>query len=285
VSTGQETGSPHYYVPIYVNTTVTTIKNMILTPNGVIGDPANETSWDSTLYNPLFPDYLTAIQTYDTEYIRNNQNEKIGFRLPDHTTETGSIINVTVNGSFQMKGLTSKCIIYLWNETIDEGHESAEFTPPTVWTFYEMIFLEYKDNNESRPWTWQDIDNLEVLITKAYGLTYHVLSCNSLYVRVSYTEETEELLPVLIPVQETIMNIKTYMNSTNLSSTIKTDISNKLGYAIKFFNEYKFNQAMKTLNDLIKDLLQKKKITSYDKIIINKIVTDILYIVNNIKIQ
>jgi hypothetical protein len=285
VSTGQE-NVPTYYVPVYVNIAVTTIKDIILTPNGFIGDPANETNWDSTIYGTLFPEYIAAIQAYDAAYIRNSQNEKIGFRLPDHTTENGSILNVTVYGLLQITGVMGKCRIYLSNETIDDGHESIEFTPGNVWTYYAEAFTQYKDTDEIRPWTWADIDTLEVQIAKTYGYTSNVLFCNHLYVQVFYVEDTGETLPILtlIPVQEAITNIITYVVGTNLPNKVKKEISNKLDDASKLFDENKFHRAMRTLTDLIKEL-QKMKVASRYADIINKIVKDIRYIVNNIQIQ
>jgi hypothetical protein len=271
-----------YYVPIYTNVTIATTKNITLTPDAIKGDPANETNWDSTIYNTLYPEYLTAIQAYDDAYIQNKQYEKIGFSLPDYTIDNGSILNVTVYALLQITGVITKCKIYLWNETNNEGLESIEVTPGNVWSYYTVVFTQYKDNDEIRLWAWQDIDTLEVQIAKTYGSTSTSLFCNHLYLQVYYSEDADGTQLILIPVQEAITNIITYVASTNLPNKVKKEISNKLGDAITLFDENKFHRAMTTLTDLIKEL-QRINLPRVYNDIIKKIVKDTQYIVNNIQ--
>jgi predicted CxxxxCH...CXXCH cytochrome family protein len=122
-------------------------------------------------------------QNDDTDYVyATSQNLDQFFNLQDHTTETGTIDNVTVYIYAKQTTGNEYLQVCIWDNTYCQN-------TPTISTSYTLYSYSWTtDPSDSLAWTWSDIDALEAGVrSKNSGGWGGEIRVTQLYVEISYT--------------------------------------------------------------------------------------------------
>jgi len=238
------------------------------------------------------PDYFST-------YVALNDTYAWGwkyFYLADHTTESGTIVDVTLYACARQYGgavdeaWIKLCVVYPWSfdPAIEPWYES---NPPSInltrtWTNYSQTYTEYciDGYTDPRPWTWTDIDNLRLLILGSWPCLGDSYPCvTQFYVLVTYTTDGSDVPQTeQITAQDAIADIKAYVGSADLAKKVKKSLLNTLDDAIRFLDHNKLAKAVKELKTLINEVHHKdgKKIPTA---IATEIIKQTEYIISFLK--
>jgi hypothetical protein len=148
-----------------------------LDPHPVVANYAN--------IDEVVPDYNSTI----VEVPNKNVYYKDSYTMPSHTTETGTINSVTVWAVCCKTQYTAPCyakvLVYIGGTL----SYSPEFTLPfsggsSGWLSCSHTWTENPDT--SSPWTWDDIDNLEIGIALKSTIYNTIARCTQVYVVINY---------------------------------------------------------------------------------------------------
>ena len=170
--------------------------NLELTPNGVSSSQGWVAS-SGTLDE--------AVASDDSEYIYFEKEEgpggssaEVNFNIPDHTTETGDIINVTIYGLMSVSEgfVLGETNFYAINTSdSQEGLPAASVGEiSNVEPQYFSLAGQYRGMEDVPPydyyyrdWTWTDIDNIDIgMFLGGFPFEAGTVYCDHFFARVYY---------------------------------------------------------------------------------------------------